>query len=101
MGEVYRARDTRLNREVAVKILPVSFANNPDRLLRFEQEARATSALNRHWKDGVLEGTPSSLIRVGSRLNGSSGWKQNSLADSHNVRGCDTAVTIFDTVLKV
>jgi eukaryotic-like serine/threonine-protein kinase len=46
MGEVYRARDTRLNREVAVKILPVSFANDADRLLRFEQEARATSALN-------------------------------------------------------
>jgi serine/threonine protein kinase len=42
MGEVYRARDTRLNREVAVKILPVSFANDDDRLLRFEQEARAT-----------------------------------------------------------
>jgi Tol biopolymer transport system component len=46
MGEVYRARDTRLNREVAIKILPASFANDADRLKRFEQEARATSALN-------------------------------------------------------
>lgn len=46
MGEVYRARDTRLDREVAVKVLPASFANDGDRLLRFEQEARATSALN-------------------------------------------------------
>src|SRR5262252_3826063 len=46
MGEVYRARDTRLNREVAIKVLPSSFANDSDRLLRFEQEARATSALN-------------------------------------------------------
>src|SRR5262249_5493917 len=46
MGEVYRARDTRLNREVAIKVLPASFANDADRLLRFEQEARATSALN-------------------------------------------------------
>jgi eukaryotic-like serine/threonine-protein kinase len=46
MGEVYRARDTRLNREVAIKVLPSSFANDPARLLRFEQEARATSALN-------------------------------------------------------
>src|SRR5215510_13951328 len=46
MGEVYRARDTRLDREVAIKVLPTSFANDADRLLRFEQEARATSALN-------------------------------------------------------
>jgi predicted ATPase len=46
MGEVYRACDTRLNREVAIKFLPSSFANDPDRLMRFEQEARATSALN-------------------------------------------------------
>ncbi|HXF39368.1 MAG TPA: protein kinase [Blastocatellia bacterium] len=46
MGEVYRARDDRLGRDVAVKVLPASFANDTDRLLRFEQEARATSALN-------------------------------------------------------
>lgn len=46
MGEVYRARDTRLDRDVAIKVLPISFANHADRLLRFEQEARATSALN-------------------------------------------------------
>jgi serine/threonine protein kinase len=46
MGEVYRAKDARLNREVAIKVLPASFANDADRLRRFEQEARATSALN-------------------------------------------------------
>ena len=46
MGEVYRARDSRLNRDVAVKVLPASFADNPDRLRRFEQEARATGMLN-------------------------------------------------------
>jgi Tol biopolymer transport system component len=46
MGEVYRARDTRLGREVAVKILPASMAADPERLRRFEQEARATGALN-------------------------------------------------------
>src|SRR5215468_3163595 len=46
MGEVWRARDMRLNREVAIKALPASFARDSDRLRRFEQEARATSALN-------------------------------------------------------
>src|SRR6476661_8530489 len=46
MGEVYRATDTRLGREVAVKVLPVAFSHDADRLRRFEQEARAASALN-------------------------------------------------------
>ncbi len=46
MGEVYRARDTRLGRDVAIKVLPVEFAGDPDRLRRFEQEARAIAALN-------------------------------------------------------
>ena len=46
MGEVYRARDPRLNREVAVKILPSSFSSDPERLRRFEQEAHAAAALN-------------------------------------------------------
>ncbi len=46
MGEVYRAKDERLGRDVAIKILPSSFSADPDRLRRFEQEARATGALN-------------------------------------------------------
>jgi len=46
MGEVYRARDTRLGRDVAIKVLPAAFAADPDRLRRFEQEARAIAALN-------------------------------------------------------
>jgi serine/threonine protein kinase/Tol biopolymer transport system component len=46
MGEVYRAHDTRLDREVAIKVLPESLTADPDRLRRFEQEARAAAALN-------------------------------------------------------
>jgi Tol biopolymer transport system component len=46
MGEVSRARDTRLGRDVALKILPESFARESERLIRFEQEARAVAALN-------------------------------------------------------
>jgi serine/threonine protein kinase/Tol biopolymer transport system component len=46
MGEVYRARDARLNRDVAIKILPELFAQDPERLARFEREAKALAALN-------------------------------------------------------
>src|SRR6266851_5544939 len=46
MGEVYRARDTRLGREIAVKVLPAAISADPDRRQRFEQEARSASALN-------------------------------------------------------
>jgi Tol biopolymer transport system component len=46
MGEVYRARDSRLGRDVAIKVLPPAFSIDPERLHRFEQEARAAAALN-------------------------------------------------------
>jgi serine/threonine protein kinase len=46
MGEVYRARDTRLGRDVAIKVLPSAFSADAERLQRFEQEARAAAALN-------------------------------------------------------
>src|SRR5437660_12826537 len=46
MGEVYRARDEKLNRDVAIKVLPASLSQDQDRLRRFEQEAQAAGALN-------------------------------------------------------
>src|ERR1039458_9406249 len=63
MGEVYRARDARLGRDVALKILPAAFARDEDRLRRFEQEARAVAALNHSnilaiHDVGQYEGTP-------------------------------------------
>src|SRR5213594_3641482 len=63
MGEVYRARDERLKREVAVKVLPPSFSSDPERLRRFEQEAQAAGALNHPnilaiYDIGTVEGAP-------------------------------------------
>src|SRR5579859_2751218 len=63
MGEVFRARDTRLNREVAVKVLPKEFASDPDRLRRFEQESKTLAALNHPniltiHDAGLRDGTP-------------------------------------------
>src|SRR6202047_5553631 len=46
MGEVYRARDTKLDRDVAIKVLPAALAQHPDRLARFEREAKVLAALN-------------------------------------------------------
>src|SRR5436305_9048237 len=46
MGAVYRATDTKLNRDVAIKVLPDSFAESPDRLARFQREAQVLGSLN-------------------------------------------------------
>lgn len=83
MGEVYRARDARLNREVAVKVLPQSFATDEDRLRRFTLEARSAGALNHPhilaiYDIGTHEGMPyivSELLEgesLRSRLKGGS-----------------------------
>ena len=63
MGEVYRARDPILKRDVAIKVLPSFVAKDPDRLWRFEQEAQAAAALNHPnilavYRFGVFEGAP-------------------------------------------
>src|SRR5271169_3507555 len=63
MGEVYRARDSVLKREVAIKVLPAYVSQDPDRLRRFEQEAQAAAALNHPnilvvYRFGTFEGSP-------------------------------------------
>src|SRR6266542_6606367 len=63
MGEVYRAKDPRLKREVAVKVLPASFSQDADRLRRFEQEAQTAGGLNHPnitavYDLGLHEGAP-------------------------------------------
>src|SRR6202521_1654413 len=71
MGEVYRARDTRLGRDVALKILPDSFARDGDRLRRFEQEARAVAALNHPNILAVFDiGTHKSQLNEGQHKEG-------------------------------
>ncbi|GAC1428511.1 MAG: hypothetical protein NVS9B5_03310 [Terriglobales bacterium] len=68
MGEVYRARDSRLGRDVALKILPDSLSRNTDRLSRFAQEARAVAALNH---PDIL-----AVFDIGA-FNGSPFWSQS------------------------
>jgi serine/threonine-protein kinase len=69
MGEVYRARDTRLQRDVAVKVLPEAFISDPDRLARFEREAQLLAALN-HPNIGAIfgledaAGTPALVLEL-------------------------------------
>src|SRR5271165_6567188 len=63
MGEVYRAHDSRLSRDVALKVLPEFLSSDPERLRRFEQEARAAAALNHPnilavYQMGTCEGVP-------------------------------------------
>jgi serine/threonine-protein kinase len=53
MGEVYRARDTRLDRDVAIKVLPETFASNPERISRFQREARTLASLNHPHIGGI------------------------------------------------
>ncbi len=56
MGEVYRARDTKLGRDVALKVLPDLFADDPERLTRFQREAKVLASLN-HPNIGRIHGS--------------------------------------------
>ena len=65
MGEVYRATDTNLKREVAIKVLPESFAADPDRLARFQTEAEVLASLN-HVKITHIYGLERSTVESGA-----------------------------------
>ena len=69
MGEVYRARDTKLDRDVAIKILPSDVADDPDRLARFGREARVLASLN-HPHIGAIYGFEDALTSDGIRVPG-------------------------------
>jgi Tol biopolymer transport system component len=69
MGEVYRARDTKLERDVAIKILPHDVAGDPDRMARFEREARVLASLN-HPHIGAIYGFEDARTGDGMRLSG-------------------------------
>ena len=65
MGEVYRAEDTKLGREVTLKVLPTAFTADPERLVRFEREARALAAMN-HPGIAAIYSFESAEIREGA-----------------------------------
>ena len=66
MGEVYRARDTKLNRDVAIKVLPASLANDADYLARFQREAQVLASLN-HPNIATIYGLEAERHRHGTR----------------------------------
>ncbi len=70
MGEVWRAHDTKLDRDVALKVLPEAFTSDPDRLARFEREAKVLASLN-HPFYGLEEGAVNRLP-IGGKKTGTS-----------------------------
>ncbi len=66
MGEVYRARDTKLGRDVALKVLPDVFADDPERLARFQREARVLASLN-HPNIASIYGLEEQRARAGTQ----------------------------------
>jgi serine/threonine protein kinase len=66
MGEVCRARDTKLNRDVALKVLPVAFASDPERMTRFQREAQLLASLNHPNIAGSMASRTAALVEPSS-----------------------------------
>ena len=107
MGEVYRARDARLGRDVAIKVLPASLSRDAERLKRFEQEARAASALNHTniltiFDIGAHEGAPflvMELLEGGTlreRLSNPGARKSKPKQSSHLTPGSGSSGNVSD-----
>ena len=100
MGEVYRARDTRLGRDVAIKIVPDAFAADPERLARFEREARILAGLN-HPNIAVIHGLerlrPSRAEDKGIRGEGSASVRAGGGAPAP-LEDADTVALIMELV---
>ncbi len=75
MGEVYQARDTKLERDVALKVLPAAFTADPDRLARFEREAKVLASLN-HPNIGHIYGLDEALEAVCTGHNNDQGGRR-------------------------
>ena len=95
MGEVYRARDTKLDREVALKVLPEAFANDPDRLARFEREAKVLASLN-HPNIAHLYG----LETVNNQMAAGTAAPQGSQADAERLVGQPSRLPSGNSKLK-
>jgi serine/threonine protein kinase len=78
MGDVYRARDSELNRKVAIKILPNEFSNDQERVARFHREAQSIAALN-HWN---IAATKSSAT-LGTDVVPRRGWSSKPYLANH------------------
>lgn len=90
MGEVYKARDTRLNRSVAIKVLPAEFANDARLRIRFDREAKAISALNHPHICALYDIGPDYLVmeHCEARL-----WRKESRKDRcRSMRSSSTAL---------
>ncbi len=88
MGEVYRARDTKLDRDVALKVLPQAFTDDPDRLVRFEREAKVLASLN-HPNIGSIYGLEEAEGQKASRhlkIGSSHGFTPRSKSSAQNIQ---------------